>query len=205
MSRPTRQDLVWADLRRRPDDRRPPAAVLVGAMMALQLLWVGVGHTVLPAAWLTGVVLVSSGLASLWLTLPAALGQAVFSFLVVDGFVEGSYGTLGWNGAGDLALLTAFVLLCILAAEAAYDLLWSKPRHGRPTTGRDLPWWHDDDLVELSLTLPDVPDELDAGDPPLTHEVPDARPDAPALHDEPDLRAATTRNPTVNDMRTDAR
>ena len=159
MSRPTRQDLVWADLRRRPDDRRPPAAVLVGAMMALQLLWVGVGHTVLPAAWLTGVVLVSSGLASLWLTLPAALGQAVLSFLIVDGFVEGSYGTLGWNGASDLALLTAFVLLCILAAEAAYDLLWSKPRHGRPTAGRDLPWWHDDDLVELSLTLPDVPHE----------------------------------------------
>lgn len=202
MTTPTRQDLIWADVRRRPDDRRPPASIIVGAVFMLQLTWVGIGHGLLPHAVLIGGVLVSAGVAALWLTLPAALALAVISFLVVNGFVEGSYGTLTWSGAGDLTLLTAFVLLCLLAAEAAYDLRWSKPGRARPSDQVHIdvvPWWYDDDLVELSLTLPDEPDTHDG------HGEPHADDGAPDAADVPELHATATGTPTSNDTRTDAR
>ena len=170
----------------------------------LSLAWVGLGRDLLPHQVLIGGELLLAGVTSLWLTLPAALSLAVISFLVVDGFVEGSYGTLSWSGAGDLTLLTAFVLLCLLAAEAAYDLRWSKPGRARPSDQvriQVVPWWHDDDLVELSLTLPDAPG-------PEDRPGPDDDPvgdDAPATVDAPELHATTTGTPTWNDLRTDAR
>ena len=158
MSSTTRQDLTWADLRRRPGDRRPPAALVVGATMMLQLTWVGLGRDELsPVALTVGVVLIAA-VASAWLTLPASLGAGLLAFLVVDGFVQGSYGTLTWDGAEDLALFVGIVLLCLLVAEAAYDFRWSKPAPvGDAAPADDLvPWWYDDDLAELSLSVTDV-------------------------------------------------
>ena len=168
MSSTTRQDLTWADLRRRPDDRRPPAAVVIGAAMMLQLTWVGLGRADLSAVVLTAGVVVSAAVASLWLTLPAAMGEALFAFLVVDGFVQGSYGTLTWGGAEDLALLAGIVLLCVLVAEAAYEVRWSRPprQDGHAPSDELVPWWYDDDLVELSLTMDLPDDEKDAAAPP---------------------------------------
>jgi hypothetical protein len=184
MSSPTRQDLIWADVRRRPDDRRPPAAVVVGATLMLELLWVGLARTLLSPVALTVGVVVLTTVASVWLTLPATLGQALVSFLVVDGFVEGSYGTLGWHGTYDLMLFTALLLLSMLAAESAYEVRWSKPDRAAP--GRRPPWWHDDDLVELSLGLPDLPEVHPTTD--ITRD--DDEPSVAHLHD---------------DLRTDAR
>lgn len=161
MTTPTRQDLLWADLRRRPDDRRPPGAVVVGVAMMLQLTWVGIGHDLIPHPVLIVGLVLSAAVASVWLTLPAALSQAVLSFLITDGFVDGSYGALTWDAPRDLALLTAFVLACLLAAEAAYDVRWSKPFRSVPTAV-ETPWWHDDDLVALSLSLPEAPDDATA-------------------------------------------
>lgn len=189
MSSPTRQDLIWADVRRRPDDRRPPAAVVIGATMMLQLLWVGLGRTLLSPVALTVGIVVLATVASVWLTLPATVGQAVVSFLVVDGFVEGSYGTLDWHGTYDLMLLTALLLLSLLAAESAYELRWSKPDRST-RAGQRPPWWHDDDLVELSLSLPDPPAD---GDP------------APSATDLDDSDGELAVEDTSSDLRTDAR
>jgi hypothetical protein len=189
MSSTTRQDLTWADLRRRPGDRRPPAALVVGAAMMLQLTWVGLGRDELSAVALTVGVVVSAALASLWLTLPAAVGEGLFAFLVVDGFVQGSYGTLTWDGARDLALLAGTVLVCLLVAEAAYDLRWSKPAPVGDAASTDelVPWWCDDDLVELSLGVAHI------------SELPDVETAAP----EP--RAPTTDAPELHITRTEAR
>ena len=172
--------------------------MVVGATLTLQLLWVGIGHGLLPHVVLVVGMVLSAATASVWLTLPAALAEAGLSFLVIDGFVDGSYGTLTWDGTGDLALITALVLACLLAAEAAYDLRWSRPdRRERPPVAAG--WWHDDDLVELSLTLPDPPDDRpataaavdDAGTP-----IPTARAPQPTVS-APPTAAETPEIPTT--------
>ena len=189
MSSTTRQDLTWADLRRRPDDRRPPGALVVGATMMLQLTWVGLGRDAFSPTALTVGVVLSAAIASAWLTLPAAIGEGLFAFLVVDGFVQGSYGTLTWDGAADLALLAGTLLACLLVAEAAYDFRWSKPARVGDTAPADelVPWWYDDDLAELSLSVADI------------SELPDVEEAVP----EP--RETTTEAPELHVTRTDTR
>ena len=152
MNRTTPEIAIWADVRRQPDDRRPPAALLLGAAFLIQLLWVGLGHGVgVGNAVLIGGVAGLAFAISLWLTVPAALLAGGTAFLTIDGFVQGGYGTLTWTGAGDVLLIGALVAGCALLAEAAYEMWWSRPRRSRPTRDTVLtPWWYDDTLVELS-------------------------------------------------------
>ena len=189
MSSTSRQDMTWADLRRRPGDRRPPAALVIGVLMMLQLTWVGLGRDELSPVALTVGVVISAAVVSLWLTLPAAVGEGLFAFLVVDGFVQGSYGTLTWDGAEDLALLAGIVLLCLLVAEAAYDFRWSRPARVSATAPSDelVPWWYDDDLAELSLGVADI------------SELPEAEEAVPAP------RATATESPERHVTRADTR
>lgn len=161
-----KRDRTWADVRRLPDDPRPPAAMVAGIVLTLSLSWVGIGHLLgLPSSWLTGGVLLTTAVASVWLTIPEALLVAGLGFLVVDGFVQGSYGTLEWTQAIDLALVAAFVLLGVLVVEAAYEAHWSRPpARSAPVPAPPEPWWLDDDLAEASLAMAD--DELPGHAPP---------------------------------------
>ena len=179
MNRTTPEIAIWADVRRQPDDRRPPAALLLGAAFLIQLLWVGLGHGVgVGNAVLIGGVAGLAFAISLWLTVPAALLAGGTAFLTIDGFVQGGYGTLTWTGAGDVLLIGALVAGCALLAEAAYEMWWSRPRRSRPTRDTVLtPWWYDDTLVELSLQLSDEGEQAHA----VGMDLPPSRPDTTSV------------------------
>jgi hypothetical protein len=116
-------DPVWSSLRRTPDDPRPPAALVLGIAFAALLGWAGVsGLLSLPTAIAVGGALVVATVASWWLTAPGAVVSAALTFLVVDGFVLGTLGDLGWNGMSDAALLVVLVVACVTSAEARREV-----------------------------------------------------------------------------------
>lgn len=116
-------DPVWSSLRRSVDDPRPPAPLVLGIAFAALLGWAGlVGTLSVPVgAGVVGIVLIA-GLASWWLTTPAALGMAALAWLVTDGFVIGRMGDLSWNGTADAALLVVMVVACLLPPEARREI-----------------------------------------------------------------------------------
>lgn len=125
------ESVTWTSLRRSPDDPRPPAPLVTGIAFAAMLAWVGAAGMldVAPAVGLGGVVVIAA-VASWWLTAPSGLATAVIAFLVVDGFVDGQYGNLSWNGVGDAVLLITLALLCVGVPEARRELDPLRPRAG---------------------------------------------------------------------------
>ena len=108
----------WSELRRSPDDPRPPAPLVVAIAFAAEIGWVALAQT----TGLTGVgvafgVVAIALVVSWWLTVTASLTVAVMSFLVVDGFAEHQTGQLGWSGNRDGILLLVLLAGCALVAE----------------------------------------------------------------------------------------
>jgi hypothetical protein len=131
MSTPTVNGFFWGDLRRAEGDPRPPGPLVAAVAFGLLLGWVAVGTTFgLHQMVLAVGVLVIATVASWWLTVPAAVGLGVTAFLFLDGFVQGSLGQLSWDGAGDLLLLAASLLLPALSAELGFELLVERQRRG---------------------------------------------------------------------------
>ncbi len=122
----------WGDLRRVAGDTRPPAPLVILLAFVAQLAWVGVASMLDPGegTLFAGVVLVAA-VGAWWLTVPASMWLAAISFLVADGFVQGSQGQLVWNGGVDLVLMLALVLACALSAESGYDVTSLHPRTPR--------------------------------------------------------------------------
>jgi hypothetical protein len=124
-------DPVWTSLRRSADDARPPAPFVISLTLAALIAWVGLAGLIpLPDAVTVVGVLVVAGCASWWITAVAGLVVAGISFLVVDGFVQGEYGNLTWNGAADALLLVLLVLVCLGASEARRELVEVRARRG---------------------------------------------------------------------------
>jgi hypothetical protein len=130
MSQMTSPHLNWSELRRTPDDPRPPAALVIGIAFGMLLGWAALVMTfelpVVPGALGAGVIAVA---AAWWLTVPASMVAAAVSFLVVDGFVQGRMGELGWDGTTDAVILVALLASCAIAAEVHGTAL-DQPRHG---------------------------------------------------------------------------
>lgn len=73
---------------------------------------------------------VSVAVVASWsLTVPASLVLGVVSFLVVDGFVQGTLGQLSWDGQRDLILVLIMLLLPGLSAELAYEVRRDRSPH----------------------------------------------------------------------------
>ena len=114
---------LWSDLRREPDDPRPPGPLVIGLAFAAQLGLVGVAQVAdLPPAAAGVAVVVVAVIASWWLTLPSAMWLALVSMLVVNGFVEGTLGQLSWHGVTDVYLVLGLFLGCALATELRRDI-----------------------------------------------------------------------------------
>lgn len=128
----------WTDLRRAPDDPRPPAALVVGLAFSAQLAWSAlaqaIGLSAVPGA--VGVLVVAV-VSSWWLTVPASVLVAVTSFLVADGFLQGQLGQLQWDGGHDALLLLALLVGCAMSAEIRAELLQEAHRRRAQPTSAD--------------------------------------------------------------------
>lgn len=129
----------WTDLRRAPDDPRPPAALVVGLAFSAQLGWAALAQAIglSPVQGAVGVLVVAV-VSSWWLTVPASALLAVASFLVADGFLQGQLGQLQWDGGHDALLLLALLAGCAMSAEIRAELLEEARRRRADQTSADL-------------------------------------------------------------------
>jgi hypothetical protein len=119
---PTR--LGWTDLRRVPDDPRPPAALVVGLALVAQLAWAALAQALDLPGTVALVAVVGIGVvAAWWTTVPTSILLALTSLLVADGFVQNQLGQLGWNGNQDGLLLLALLVGCAVSAEVRSELI----------------------------------------------------------------------------------
>jgi len=68
-----------------------------------------------PTAVIGVLLVVLTGLCSLRLARPRTIGGALVAWLVLNGFVEGSLGQLGWHGWTDVWWLLALVVVALVA------------------------------------------------------------------------------------------
>ena len=130
----------WTDLRRLPNDPRPPAPLVLGVAFVALLGWVGFANVagMSPTASVIGAGVIAT-VAGWWLTIPAAACMALVAFLVVDGFVQGRFGQLSWDGLPDAIVLVGLLVVCALSAELRHDLLVAAARRRRFGVDRQPP------------------------------------------------------------------
>lgn len=126
---PTR--VGWGDLRRDPEDPRPPAPLVVGLAFLTELAWVVLAQALglSGSAALIGILAIAVA-ASWWATVPSSVWVAVVSLLVADGFVQNQMGQLGWDGNHDALLLLALLVGCALSADVRTELIVERRRRG---------------------------------------------------------------------------
>jgi hypothetical protein len=124
---PTR--MGWADLRRVPDDPRPPAALVVGLAFVAELTWAAAAQTMArpEEAGVVGVVAIAV-VAAWGTTVPSSLLLTVVALLTADGFVQNQLGQLRWDGNDDGLLLLALLVGCALSAEVRSELIEERRR-----------------------------------------------------------------------------
>lgn len=114
----------WRDLRRLPEDPRPPAPLVVGVALITGLAWAVLAQSLGlpgPAAYL-GILAIATTL-SWWTTVPSAVWVAIVSLLVADGFVQNQMGQLGWDGNHDALLLLALLACCVVSADVHSEII----------------------------------------------------------------------------------
>jgi hypothetical protein len=129
--------LGWADLRRTPDDPRPPAALALGLALVAQLVWAAVAQSLgLPDTVALVVVVGIAVVAAWWTTVPSSVLLALVSLLVADGFVQDQLGQLHWNGDGDGLLLLALLVGCAVSSDVRTELIAESNRKRTQATTR---------------------------------------------------------------------
>ena len=121
--------VAWTDLRRAPQDPRPPAALVVALAFLAELSWVVLAQALdLPsAAGIVGVVVIAV-VSAWWTIVPASVSLALVGLLVADGFVQNQMGQLSWDGNHDGLLILALLIGCALTAEVRSGLIEDRRR-----------------------------------------------------------------------------